>query len=370
MIKCRDKIEQLIRLKNIDMDKLKEFYKNNCAKETQLKFNLTYDQLNSLLYYYNIPKHTRQEASKLHSKHMKKRGPKTLNKINKEEFVKYYKGHSIIETCHHFNIVDETVKHLASFYNVTKSHSQIIQSKHEGTVRTCLKRYNTINGGCSQQALEKIRKVTKEKYGDENYFKTEDFKQKSNNTKLVKYGRIDIGQFGTEEHRKSMLEKYGVEFPMLSKEIREKLNNNMIKKYGVDRYAKTIEFHRKVRKRYLYNNEKFDSSWELALYIYAKDHNEEIIRCPCRFEYWFNGKKHYYFPDFLYKGNLIEIKGDNWFDSENNFVDFTAKDNNTSILKEKFNICLKNNVQVWRWKDIQYAFSYCVQKYNNKVWFK
>lgn len=44
------------------------------------------------------------------------------------------------------------------------------------------------------------------------------------------------------------------------------------------------------RKRYLYQNQHFDSSWELALWIYAKDHNEEIEREPCCFEYEFEGK--------------------------------------------------------------------------------
>ena len=260
MIKSKDKIKRLITTKNIEEDEFRDFYKNNCTKTTGLKFNLTYEQILSLLYYYNIPQHTKQEASTLHNKYMKEKGSRVLSKIDKDYFIEYYKTHSLAETCKEFNIVDSTVKKIASIYGVNKSNYETLQSKHEGTVRTCLKLYNTQNGGCSPKALEKIRKTNKERYGNEVYFKTETFKQKSNATKLKRYGRIDRGQFGTEEHKKSMLNKYGVESPMLSEQLKKKFDANMIKKYGVNRYAKTLEFHKKARKRYCYNDENFDSS--------------------------------------------------------------------------------------------------------------
>lgn len=311
MIKNKSKIEQLIESKNIEENEFKDFYKNNCAKATQIKFNLNHEQVLSLLYYYNIPRHTREEASKLHSKYLKEKGPRVLKRIDKDCFIKYFKSHSVVETCKQFNIADSTVKKIASICGVEKSHDEILLSKHDGTVRTCLKRYNTTNGGCSPDALRKIREKNKEKYGNEIYFKTDNFKQKSNTTKLKHYGRTDVGQFGSEEHKKAMLEKYGVEYPMLSEELKKKFDDNMIKKYGVNRYAKTLEFHKKARKKYCYNNETFDSSWELALYIYAIDHGETIIRCPCKICYTYKGKEHYYIPDFLYQEHLIEIKGDN-----------------------------------------------------------
>lgn len=40
------------------------------------------------------------------------------------------------------------------------------------------------------------------------------------------------------------------------------------------------EIRRKACKKYNYEGQMFDSSWELALWIYAKDHNEEIERDP------------------------------------------------------------------------------------------
>lgn len=107
-------------------------------------------------------------------------------------------------------------------------------------------------------------------------------------------------------------------------------------------------------KVYTYQNVKFDSSWELALYIYAKDHDEEIEREPCCFEYYFNKEKHRYFPDFKYKGNLIEIK--------NNYL---LEDLNIINTKENAKLkCIKDNkVQIWTIEKIQPYVDYIENKY-------
>ena len=76
---------------------------------------------------------------------------------------------------------------------------------------------------------------------------------------------------------------------------------HLIKKYGCWVTA-TPEVVKEKRKRYVYQEIYFDSSWELALYIYAIDHNEEIVREPLRFEYYYDNKVFYYYPDFLYNG--------------------------------------------------------------------
>ena len=52
----------------------------------------------------------------------------------------------------------------------------------------------------------------------------------------------------------------------------------------------------------------FDSMWELAFWIYARDHNEFIIREPFMIPYIDNSGR-YTIPDFWYKDRLIEIKG-------------------------------------------------------------
>lgn len=60
---------------------------------------------------------------------------------------------------------------------------------------------------------------------------------------------------------------------------------------------------------YQYNNLNFDSKAELAFYIYCKDQSLPIQKCSKKFEYTFEGKKHFYFPDFEIDDKLHEIKG-------------------------------------------------------------
>lgn len=52
-----------------------------------------------------------------------------------------------------------------------------------------------------------------------------------------------------------------------------------------------------------------DSTWELAFVIWCKNHGKVVARNTERFDYEFNGKKHYYLPDFVVDGELVEIKG-------------------------------------------------------------
>jgi len=62
-------------------------------------------------------------------------------------------------------------------------------------------------------------------------------------------------------------------------------------------------------KRGYYNGIFFMSTWELAYYLYMKEDND-IIRCPYRYDYVYKGKKHKYSPDFLLNGKIVvEIKG-------------------------------------------------------------
>lgn len=65
--------------------------------------------------------------------------------------------------------------------------------------------------------------------------------------------------------------------------------------------------------RYYYDNKKFDSSPEVAFYIYHKDHGIEIEYQPkTDIVYVVDGVVHHYFPDFKVGDRLIELKGDHF----------------------------------------------------------
>lgn len=60
-----------------------------------------------------------------------------------------------------------------------------------------------------------------------------------------------------------------------------------------------------------YKNIWCDSSWELAWVIYCIDHKIKFKRNTQKFEYYFEGKKLHYIPDFITSKGFVEIKGYN-----------------------------------------------------------
>lgn len=77
---------------------------------------------------------------------------------------------------------------------------------------------------------------------------------------------------------------------------------------------RTKKKNRKLRKRVrcyngTYKGIKCDSRWELAFLIYCLDKRKPIQRCNEVFEYKVRGKSHKYYPDFIIRKTIIEIKG-------------------------------------------------------------
>jgi hypothetical protein len=89
-----------------------------------------------------------------------------------------------------------------------------------------------------------------------------------------------------------------------------------------------------------------DSTYELIWVIYNLDHYIKFERNKNGYDYYFNGKKHKYYPDFLKGEELIEIKG---FIRENDRIKFE------SVKDKKLTILFK--------KDLDKEFNYVIQKY-------
>jgi len=111
---------------------------------------------------------------------------------------------------------------------------------------------NILRGGFySCQKCSSIKRVDTclEKYGVDNYVKTDKYKEKKKENCLEKYG-VD-SYLKTEDFRNkrtdTMLDKYGVENPLESPTIREKKVNTCLTKYGVDNPTK-LESHQLKRK--------------------------------------------------------------------------------------------------------------------------
>ena len=209
---------------------------------------------------------------------------------------------------------------------------QKVREIQEKTKRTNIERYGAENVFAAEQIKEKIKSTNRARYGVEHNLQCEIFIEKAKNTKLIRYGRANIGQFGTTEHDEAMLAKYGSRrFP--------------------------------GNQRYRFNDVLFDSFPELAVYVYAVDHNIKIIREPVCIDYIFENKKRHYFPDFEYDGKLIEIKGEQFF-REDGIMHNPYNSSLDALYAAKQKCMSDNNVIVWRRNEYQFAIDYFNSKYS------
>lgn len=297
--------------------------------------------------------------------------------IDKEQLYDYYivQDFTMVQTAEHFGVGDQLVRkycRLYGFYKdrkdldlkmkkkinrdeliqyyITENHSNEETAQyfgmHERTLRRRLREFNIRKSVELQVECSKTHQI--EKYGDL-------FTQSQYYHQNVKDKMLDKVYQTCEK-------KYGCKHVSQLESVKEKMAQTCINKYGVPLYTLTKEFHTFRTHKYKYDGISFDSSWELALWIYAKEHNESIQRTPCRLTYYCNNKRHYYFPDFLYKGMLIEIKGDHLLDENGHLIDFYKTGLETQISAKQQ--CMEdNNVFIWTYSNIKFALDYVCDKY-------
>lgn len=136
---------------------------------------------------------------------------------------------------------------------------------------------------------------------------------KINATHEKRYGK------GNSRNRKKAFETtfkhFGVKNGFQTKtsiEVRNKFNEERRKSGKIRTYFKHTY--------YFYDGLNFDSSPEVAYYIWLKDNkiNFEYEPKNPKFYYYENDKRCRYFPDFIVEGKIIEIKGDHFFDKDGN----------------------------------------------------
>lgn len=272
--------------------------------------------------------------------------------------------------CAHTNVETKAKKEKTYLEHFGVNHnfkSPEIQTKIK---ETNIKKYGYENPGQVPDIKEQIKNKFIKKYGTESYMKTDEFRQKSKitckelydneffrnrekykNTCLEKYGVASTLQVQQvkDKARKTCLEKYGVEYPSQNNEIKEKIKNNTIERHNGIGFASVD-----IIKRYLYDDTAFDSSWELAYYIWLKDHNITFEYHPnTYFEYIdTNNIKRRYFPDFKVNNDYIEIKGD-----------FLVEDNIYKMDDNKLKCIQENTKFILYEDDIKKYLNYIKEKY-------
>ena len=202
-----------------------------------------------------------------------------------------------------------------------------LQSIKEKVVETNKERFGVDYPLQSKEIKQKMQHTCLDKYGVDNPMKLQSVKDKVVQTLIQNYGE-DYDSVLREKAKQTCITRYGVDNPAKSEVIKDKIKQTTMERYGVDSVLKSDEVWAKIRHTFLlrygtehpqfkhtykYDNELFDSSWEVAFYIYHKDLGDDIHRATTPIAYTHEGKQHFYYPDFIVNGELYEVKGDQFF---------------------------------------------------------
>lgn len=201
--------------------------------------------------------------------------------------------------------------------------------------------------------------------------------QRKNNNGLMYFETDEFKNFMSEQNKlhpewqeksaKVLLEKYGVNSPVNIPGIIDKIAKTDKENHDGIRYSQTEEWRKRVsdmtnkkqfrNSKFKYKDIYFDSSWELKYYIFCIDHDIPIKRATEHFNFIYNGEPwHKYTPDFIINNNeYIEIKGDRFWDNENN------KDPNYILARA--NCAIKNGVKILYKIDLQPIINWFDRKY-------
>ena len=236
-----------------------------------------------------------------------------------------------------------------------------------GYKKNCIQ--HKYSGLLSPAAKKAYRNTCLEKYGVESTNQSEEINKKRKHTMMIRYGVENAFQSkeSFEKYRTTMMKRYGVSSPMQSELLKDKYRINYLQNNGYENPQQNPDVHRKSWKKYKYNDELFDSSWELALYIWCIDGGIPITREPVALEYFdVNNHKRVYFPDFQIWDSLCEVKGTHLVNDSGELINPKTK----TVDEEKTRCMRENKVYVMRYDECKPFIDYCIVKFKNKKWFK
>ncbi|MBQ2653561.1 MAG: hypothetical protein IJF83_08390 [Methanobrevibacter sp.] len=242
-----------------------------------------------------------------------------------------------------YKIKTETEFKNTGYYNQMENpihHKKMIElsklkENQEKRIQSCKDNNGYGTGFQIKSVKEKAEKTIIDKYGVDNVFKLPEIHQIANKTKEEKYNNKNYNN--REKAKETYYNKTGYYIPLQNPEVKSK-----------------------VKKLYTFNNIKFDSSWELAYYIWLSDNNINFKYQPnMPLEYKVNNLIKYYYPDFLVNNQFYEIKGNQFFNENNQLIN---PFNNTLDI-EKYQCMIDNNVKILREKDIIPILDYIEIKY-------
>lgn len=251
--------------------------------------------------------------------------------------------------------------------------------RNEKTIETNMRKYGTAHPQKLKEFKEKQKHTMLQKYGIDNIFRDKEYIKECCQKK---FGRDNYfsGEEGKRIAEEACFKKHGVKRALEKEEFKEKYRKTSMERYGVQNYGMTQEHTDKMigtniekfgtthapSNKYIFEEVSFDSSWELCFWIYCRDNNIPIEREPINLPYSYNGKIHYYSPDFKINGKeLIEIKGWHFLNEHGDLID-VFDGQNKGLIQAK-NECIKdNNVKVITSPEVHKYTKYVKNTYGKK----
>ena len=153
---------------------------------------------------------------------------------------------------------------------------------------------------------------------------------------------------------------------------RPKNNITCMARYGMLNGGGTPIAHSKMHRKYFYDGQFFDSSPELAFYIWLKDNDIQFEFQPkTPFSYEHEQRTFNYFPDFKIDDMYFELKGDHFFNADGIlFCPYRYKSQSNEQYKRineryamKHQCMLQNNVIILKSNEYQMFMCYVTQTY-------
>ena len=114
---------------------------------------------------------------------------------------------------------------------------------------TCNEKYGVDNYTKTDEYVIISKETNMRKYGVDSYTKTDEFKNRTEKIMIDRYGGYTLQvPILKEKVLKTNLKRYNVENPFQNEEIKNIIKKGNIQKYGVEYYSQTIEFGNKFRK--------------------------------------------------------------------------------------------------------------------------
>ena len=161
--------------------------------------------------------------------------PKEDLQVSKELTLKYKYGEDVSNSLQVPGALDKLKESNKKYGNDYHNHSKSKQTK--------LERYGDEN----YNNAEKHKQTCLERFGVDSFSKTQEFHHKKNKTNIERYGRTNVGQFGTQEHTEAMIKKYGAPYLMQTEYGIKQHAKACQAKYGVDNYFQSQEYKDKYK---------------------------------------------------------------------------------------------------------------------------